>query len=249
MNIRTSLLTLGILVMAFDSANAQPFDHLQCFKIRDTLRRGSATADLVPERQPPAPAGCKIKLPATMYCTSTAKENLDPPPVAAVGGGHPGDFFCYNVRCPRRPHTSSSAQDQLGQRTFTLGSSQLLCMPVAPPSSPTPIPTATPKLSRLEVYPRVTEKFLGSFQTFTTTAVFSDGSVRDDFAQYVTFVSSDPAVAHAANDPTNPGRVDAVGIGEASISAVHPYSGISSATSGDDGIMVVFPEPTPTATP
>lgn len=33
--------------------SAGPFDHLQCFAIRDTVVRGSATADLVPKQTPP----------------------------------------------------------------------------------------------------------------------------------------------------------------------------------------------------
>lgn len=150
------VLTLVLTALGATAALAQPFDHLQCFKLRDTLARGRATADLVPEQQPPFPLapGCKIKLPAKYFCIDVAKQNLQPPPALPIGGDDARDYFCYRVACPRsasmpRGGMALDAEDQFGRRTVFIKTSPFFCAPArkvvatpTPTRTPTPTPTA-----------------------------------------------------------------------------------------------------------
>jgi hypothetical protein len=142
---------IGVLAAAIAAAatfvGAQPasFDHLACYQIKDSVRRGSASADLVPGTPPfLAALGCKIALPAREYCTRVAKENLDPPPVGNVDADEPGDYFCYKVACPRAADlrgASVTSADQFGARSIFLRKPTRLCVPA---SRATPTPTMTP---------------------------------------------------------------------------------------------------------
>jgi hypothetical protein len=143
-------IVLTAVFMVSTPASAQPaFDHLQCFPIKDSLARGAATADLVPEQGPPfaTQSGCTIKLPARYYCTDVRKENLQPPPASSVGGGDARDYFCYRLACPRGTGPAVGAglfaEDQFGGRTITLRKGTLFCVPAVRPT-PTPTPAPTP---------------------------------------------------------------------------------------------------------
>lgn len=159
MKYRSPLLPVVALLattLCATAAFAQPFDHLQCFKLRDTLARGNATANLVPEQQPPFPLapGCKIKLPAKYFCIDVAKQNLQPPPALDVGGDDTRDYFCYRVACPKstsmpRGGMPLEAEDQFGRRTVFIKTSPFFCAPArkvvatpTPTRTPTPTPTA-----------------------------------------------------------------------------------------------------------
>jgi hypothetical protein len=149
-----------LLVLVCAAAVAQPepaFDHLQCFRIKDALARGLATADLVPQQSPPfvTQHGCKIKLPARHYCTAVSKQSLEPPPTHPVAGPDVHEFLCYDVRCERGvdPGSAITVEDQFGSRTVTLSRARgrRLCVPaVRPQLTPTPptptAPTPTPTI-------------------------------------------------------------------------------------------------------
>ena len=129
------------------SAQSSSFDHLECYEIKDTLDRSTATTDVIPDVPPfVAALGCKIRLPAREYCTRSAKENLQPPPAATVGGAEPGDYFCYRLACPRDSDLHRApleSGDQFGRRTVLLRRPRRLCVP-ATRATPTPTPTVTP---------------------------------------------------------------------------------------------------------
>ncbi len=137
----------GAMLGSTSLVSAQSFDHLECYAIKDTLARGSARADLVPDAPPfVAALGCKIKLPAREYCTRTAKENLQPPPASTIGGDEPGDYFCYRIACPRGADLRGAtveSEDQFGRRTIFVRRPQRLCVP-ANRATPTPTPIVTP---------------------------------------------------------------------------------------------------------
>ena len=143
LRIATVLLGGTLIAAAASPTYGQTFDHLQCFKIKDSLARGRVTADLVPEHQPPFgdALGCKIKLPATLFCTDVAKENVQPPAPLAVGGDTARDYFCYRVSCSKRAEVTTQAEDQFGARVIRIRSAPLFCVPAV---RPTPKPTATP---------------------------------------------------------------------------------------------------------
>jgi hypothetical protein len=115
----------------------------------------------------------------------------------------------------------------------------------------TPIPTVTatptPLLVRVQVSPRAVERKVGQFQQFSAFGIFSDGSSKN-FTQRVTYFSSNLSVVYPPNEVGNKGKVEAVGIGTATISIVDPDTGIGSEASGESAIMTVVEAPTPTPT-
>ena len=114
--------------------------------------------------------------------------------------------------------------------------------------TPTPTVSPTPVLVSLALSPTTTKKVVGGFQAFTATGTFSDGSTKN-LTQRVDYASSNPAVAEATNDVTsNKGRVNAVGIGTATISGTDPLTGVSTTTSGGNASFEVVEAPTPTPT-
>lgn len=131
----------------FVAAQPASFDHLACYQTKDTVRRGTVRADVVPDAPPfLAALGCRIKLPAVEYCTRAAKQNVAPPPSANVTGAEPGDYFCYKVTCPRDADLGGvgiASHDQFGARTVFLRKPKRLCVP-ATRATPTPTATATP---------------------------------------------------------------------------------------------------------
>jgi hypothetical protein len=110
--------------------------------------------------------------------------------------------------------------------------------------SPTPTITATPVVVSLKLAPESASRGLGTTQNFTATATYSDGSTKN-FTQRVTYASSNPDVADARNEDGNKGKVYAVGVGTATISAVDELTGIGTNETGN-AILTVFLAPTPT---
>lgn len=150
------LLTALVLAIAGTSsaahANYLDYDHLKCFKIRDSLvdRRTIYLADIFPESPFAAQSDCRLRLPARHFCVNVAKENVqvngepfDTIPVMAKPGR---DYLCYGLKCDR-DRLDVDALDQFGARPLRVRKSDFLCMPankILPNTSPTPPPTATP---------------------------------------------------------------------------------------------------------
>lgn len=88
----THLIALLALVLSA-SALAQPTDHLECYKVRDTAAKAVYTADLAAVGLP-ADSGCRIKVPAKLICVPAAKTNVVPPPPGGGGTGTPNAFAC-----------------------------------------------------------------------------------------------------------------------------------------------------------
>jgi hypothetical protein len=151
------LILLPVFVVALlvvgtaQAGSGGSFDHLKCFRIRDSLtnRRTVLLADLLPSL-PFAPApDCRVTLPARHFCVPAAKGNVlsgDVPvetfPVPP--GPLPDDFLCYDLHCERdRPDLT--VLDQFGARPVRIRHSDFLCMPArkVPQGSPTPTPGAT----------------------------------------------------------------------------------------------------------
>lgn len=147
-----SLVLAALLVVPMPGATQEAvFDHLACHPIKDTLPRGSVRADLFPAQTGlfPAAAGCRVKLPAKLFCEDVQKRNVQPPAPLVVDGEQARDYFCYAVACPRSaaaPNGSGfDAEDQFGARRVVAKRPRFLCAPanlLVP--TPTPTPTATP---------------------------------------------------------------------------------------------------------
>ncbi len=141
---------LPILLLATSASAQTPvFDHLQCFRLKDGLKRSPLQADLDPEQAPPfalAP-GCKVKFPAKLFCIDVDKTNVQPPGTTLpISGDTTRDFLCYAVRCPTPAGglPTLTVSDQFGERTITVKPSKYLCAPAikGPAPQPTPRPCA-----------------------------------------------------------------------------------------------------------
>lgn len=116
-----------------------------------------------------------------------------------------------------------------------------------PTRTVTPLPTATstPVVVSLALNPSSARRGLGGSQNFSAIATFSDGSTKN-ITSRSTYTSSNPSVAAAGSEPSNPSKVLAVGVGTATISAVDSVTGIGTTASGGDATLEVFLAPTPT---
>lgn len=120
------------IVLAASSAYAAPDrDHLQCFKIKDTVDKAGYTADLTAANPAFAAVspGCSIKLPAKLLCIDVAKSNVAPAPPGSPGGVPGQEYLCYKSTCDKQAVTVD-ATDQFGTRTITATSTGLVCAPV-----------------------------------------------------------------------------------------------------------------------
>ena len=113
---------------------AQVPDHLKCFKVKDQLRLVNYTADLsglVPQ------AGCKIRVPAALFCVPSTKTNVSPTPPNDLQGPPANAFACYWVKCPRAALPGVILEDQFGTRDGTPLVASMLCAPLMPTGAPT----------------------------------------------------------------------------------------------------------------
>ena len=114
--------TIG-LVLAFASApaTAQVADHLECYRLKDSLARTIYTADLSGLAVEP---GCTVKVPATLMCVETPKQNVSPTPPGAPSSSAAGRFLCYKVKCAKQTIPAELVTDQFGSRTVQASVSQ-----------------------------------------------------------------------------------------------------------------------------
>src|SRR5262249_47525474 len=120
-----------VCVMALGTMSTRPVaaqipDHLACYKVKDTLAKGSYQADvggLVPT------AGCTIKVPGQLLCTETTKTNVSPTPPGGGTAGPAGRFMCYKLKCPKAAAPTVAWRDQFGERELMVTRSKLICAP------------------------------------------------------------------------------------------------------------------------
>lgn len=94
-------------------------------------------------------------------------------------------------------------------------------------------------LTAIKLAPSHARGSVGSVQYVTAHGTFADGNYRN-ITQQIEYRSSNPAVAVAKNERGQKSRIDLVGVGRATISAVDPLTGVTSTDSGGDmGVRVV----------
>lgn len=107
--------------------NQAVYDHLECFKPKDTLKL-KAVADVVAPGVYAA-SGCKVG-PAKKYCTPAIKivteSNVVVTPLP--GQNLTTDYICYKIKCPKVALTQGVV-DQFGARTLIKLKQQELCVP------------------------------------------------------------------------------------------------------------------------
>jgi uncharacterized protein YjdB len=93
-------------------------------------------------------------------------------------------------------------------------------------------------LERLTLAPEFVHRNIGQTQRLTATGYYAGGATRN-LTQQVVYRSSDEAIVQAPNTDGDKSRIQAVGVGSATISATDPTSGVTSTTSGGDATVTV----------
>ena len=144
---RAICLTAAVIgaVLAFGSGRAEGAirDHLECHKVKDTLKLpAGTTADLVADLDPDFTAnGCRVVKPK-LLCSPIRKENVQPSPPLSIAGQVLNDYYiCYSIKCAVRP-PDKTFFDQFGTHQLTKIKPNLLCVP-AQPAGPVATTTAT----------------------------------------------------------------------------------------------------------
>jgi hypothetical protein len=135
-------LTVAAIALAIGAVAPMPaaaqFDHLECYKIKDS-HKFEATADLVPALTPPFPvaAGCEIQVKGRQYCVAVDKQltSSTAPSVEFPTTDVASDFLCYKVKCPKADISDTEVTDQFGTRTISRFKTIQICAPavVGPP--------------------------------------------------------------------------------------------------------------------
>jgi hypothetical protein len=105
------------------------FDHLKCYKVKDTAVKTSYTANVNGLSNE---IGCTIKVPAKLCCVPAEKTAVSPPPPGGGGVGVPNTFCCYKLKCPKTSLPTQNVKDQFGTRTVTPSTAKYLCAPSSP---------------------------------------------------------------------------------------------------------------------
>jgi len=110
-----------------------PYDHLSCFRVKDPIR-GAYAVDLVPLQMPTfsKASGCKLRVPAKLFCIPVQKMNVKPPPPLTVNGVQAQDYLVYQVACPRAVVNGGQplpVVDQFGTRPILVGNQLQLLVP------------------------------------------------------------------------------------------------------------------------
>jgi hypothetical protein len=153
MSIRTILSTMVVSLATVGAADAQVHDHLQCFKVKDTVNF-AATVDLRPADEPPfaVDADCRVKVRSRQLCIPVEKDLVEATgPQLGVGGQELlNAFLCYSVKC-RDTDVPAAVQmsDQFGSRTLTGLRTTTVCAPavygVPATTTTTTIPAGIPR--------------------------------------------------------------------------------------------------------
>ena len=98
--------------------------------------------------------------------------------------------------------------------------------------------TVLGKLERIVLQPSTIKRKVGQTQHLTAIGHYAGGATRN-LTQHVTYSSSNPDVVAAPNRDGDKSRIDIVGPGTATITAVDKLTGTSSTTSGSDATVTV----------
>ena len=91
-------------------------------------------------------------------------------------------------------------------------------------AEPTPLPT--PVLESITLAPVAAVRAIGQVQRYTATGHFSGGTTQN-LTQQLTYGTGDSAIAQASNEAGDRSRIDAVGAGVTTVTAVDPGSGVA----------------------
>ena len=135
---KRSLLVLAAVVslgLALPTNSSAQFDHLTCFKVRDSVKF-SALATLDALQNAFDPGQCKISGKAKLFCVPTNKMvdefeiDKQPGTLLPIPGLDPQqDQICYKVKCPKATIADRDVADQFAARPLSRFKAKLLCVP------------------------------------------------------------------------------------------------------------------------
>ncbi len=132
---------VGVMTLA-TSAFAQPAsDHLACYLVKDSARKGKSTMTLT---NAGVTQSSTIGGRAQLGCLETQTSDVVPaPPGGGPAPGNVGDFLCYKLLCPKPFPPAAQMTDQFkGMRVVSFKAAQFLCAP-ATRGAETIVPTTT----------------------------------------------------------------------------------------------------------
>jgi hypothetical protein len=137
----TVVALVGAITLA-TCAVAQPApDHLACYLVKDSARKGKSTLTLT---NAGVTQSCTLGSRAQLGCLETQTSNVVPaPPGGGPAPGNAGDFLCYKLVCPKPFPPAAEMTDQFsGMRVVKFKAAQFLCAP-ATRGQPIVSPTTT----------------------------------------------------------------------------------------------------------
>ena len=145
-----SVACLAVALLALVTpAYAQPYEHLSCYKVKDTKAFASADSTLLALQAQFGSVGCEIKPKAREFCVPADMS------VSAVTDGAYSAFpaedlsfdrLCYRVKCDATPPTSLEVSDGFGTRTLEKLKISTVCTPAVIGPPPTTTTTTLPPL-------------------------------------------------------------------------------------------------------
>src|SRR5262245_10760633 len=86
---------IGVMMFATPVFAQTASDHLACYRVKDSARKGRSTLTLT---NAAVTQSCSIRLRAQLACLETQKSNVVPtPPGGGPTAGSAGDFLCYKL--------------------------------------------------------------------------------------------------------------------------------------------------------
>ena len=102
-------------------------DHLACYVVKDTARKGKSTVTLM---NAGGTQSCTIGARAQLACLETQTSDIAPtPPGGGPSPGNAGDFLCYKLSCPKAVPAAQMTDRFKGMRVVRFKAAQFLCAP------------------------------------------------------------------------------------------------------------------------
>jgi hypothetical protein len=133
---RTSLFATVLLTAAVASNAQAQVDHLQCHKVKDSIKFSDAVVALAAQQAAfQLPGNCSVSGKAAEFCVPVDKNVIDlgDAPGSLIGPGQDlsdNDYICYKIKCPKFTIADTLATDQFGERSLTkIKTAGKLCVP------------------------------------------------------------------------------------------------------------------------
>jgi hypothetical protein len=142
-------LLAAMLLLDARSATAQPYEHLSCYRVKDTKAFASADAVLTALQSQFGTVGCEIKPKAREFCVPvdlTVGVVDDGSHTAFAAEDLAFDRLCYRVKCTATPPSTLEVSDGFGTRTLEKLKISTICTPAVKGPPPTTTTTTLPPL-------------------------------------------------------------------------------------------------------